>query len=133
MHSLESEKRDQLISGKLCAGSSVEDNSFRRQVMDSLLLNAEMEMHARQLADEVARSNANAELVEESSNKFSANLREIKDMGGNLNAADRLSKTLSRRRLADCALFTLVFLFFYLTCAYILLKRFYFFRIFSFS
>ncbi len=89
-------------------------------------LTTDMRVQARRLAEEVSRGNTNAELVDDSSNQFEANLKGLKDMGGQLKAASRLGGRLSRRRLIDCFLFTIVFAFFYLTCTHIVLKRLYF-------
>lgn len=90
-----------------------------------------MRLHARRLAEEVARGNANAELVDDSSNQVEGNLRELKDMGGQLKVSSRLGGQLSRRRIIDCFIFIMVFGFFYLTCAHIVLKRLYFYRLFG--
>uniref|UniRef100_A0A0X3P0J7 Sec20 n=2 Tax=Schistocephalus solidus TaxID=70667 RepID=A0A0X3P0J7_SCHSO len=126
---LEAAERKQLISGASSTINTTEDAKIRNQVLSSLKLTDEMRIHARRLAEEVARGVANAELVDDSSGQFSSNLKSLKDMGGHLQMAGRLGHKLSRRRIADCVLFTLVFLFFYLTCAYIILKRLYFFKL----
>ena len=88
-----------------------------------------MRLHARRLAEEVARGNTNAELVDESSNQVDANLRGLKEMSGQLKVSERLGGRLSRRRVIDCLVFILVFGFFYLTCAHIVMKRLYLYRL----
>lgn len=88
-----------------------------------------MRLHARRLADEVARGNANAELVDESSNQVATNLRGLKDMGGQLKVSERLGGQITRRRVVDCLVFFLVFGFFFLTCAHIVMKRLYLYRL----
>ncbi|KAL7062165.1 hypothetical protein AAHC03_02016 [Spirometra sp. Aus1] len=128
LRKLETAERKQLISGSSRTNAS-EEAKIRDQVLSSLKLTDEMRIHARRLAEEVARGMANAELVDDSSGQFNSNLKGLKDMGGHLQMAGRLGHKLSRRRIADCVLFTLVFLFFYLTCAYIILKRLYFFKL----
>lgn len=95
-------------------------------------LTGDMRVQARRLAEEVARGNANAELVDSSSNQFGVNLQGLKDMKGQLKASSRLGNRLSRRRIMDCFLFTVVFAFFYLMCAHIVLKRMYLYRLFRF-
>ncbi len=111
--------------------SSVTSRNQKQQVADSLKLTSDMNEQSRRLAAEVAKGNANAELLHESAGQLNSNLVGLREMGGALGGATQLAGKLSRRRVADCALFTLVFLFFYLTCAYIVLKRLYVFRLFS--
>ncbi|KAM3175361.1 hypothetical protein ACTXT7_008689 [Hymenolepis weldensis] len=127
--SLEIAERASLISSPR---HTIEDYSdFRNQLQASLELTADMRVHARRLAEEVARGSANAEIVDESSNQVEANLRSLKEMGGQLNVASRLGTRLSKRFIIDCFIFFLVFGFFYLTVAHIVLKRFYLYRLFG--
>ncbi|VUZ52752.1 unnamed protein product, partial [Hymenolepis diminuta] len=119
--SLEIAERTSLISSS--TRTKEDDSDFQDQLQASLELTADMRVHARRLAEEVARGNANAEMVDESSNQVEANLRGLKEMEGQLNVASRLGARLSKRFIIDCFIFLLVFGFFYLTVAHIVLKR----------
>lgn len=126
---LEMAERASLLAGARRDNS--DDKDLRNQLQASLELTADMRVHARRLAEEVARGNANAEMVDESSNQVEANLRGLKEMGGQLNVASRLGNRLSKRRVIDCFIFLLVFGFFYLSVAHIVLKRLYLYRLFG--
>ncbi|KAL5112806.1 hypothetical protein TcWFU_008783 [Taenia crassiceps] len=127
--SLEISERSALLFNSSRGPNFGSDGDFRDQLEASLQLTADMRLHARRLAEEVARGNANAELVDDSSSQVEGNLRELKDMGGQLKVSARLGGQLSRRRIIDCFIFIVVFGFFYLTCAHIVLKRLYFYRL----
>ncbi|KAM7540872.1 hypothetical protein Aperf_G00000022438 [Anoplocephala perfoliata] len=127
--SLEIAERASLITGS-SRPSRGGDSDLQNQLQASLQLTADMRVHARRLAEEVARGNANAEIVDDSSNQVEANLRGLKEMGGQLNMASRLGGRLSKRRVIDCFVFFLVFGFFYLTVIHIVLKRLYLYRLF---
>ncbi|VEL19459.1 unnamed protein product [Protopolystoma xenopodis] len=86
-------------------------------------LTQELQSHARSLAEQVALSSSNATLAVDSSQKISDNANELREMSGELYVSSRLAKRLSRRRFTDRVLFTLAFLFYFLTCAYIFIKR----------
>ncbi|VDD83774.1 unnamed protein product [Mesocestoides corti] len=129
---LETSERSALLSGsKPVIRDADRFNDLRSQMEASMQLTSEMRVQARRLAEEVARGNANAELVDDSSNQFEANLKGLKEMGGQLKISSHLGGRLSRRRVIDCFIFTLVFAFFYLTCVHIILKRLYVYRLFG--
>ncbi|VDO15473.1 unnamed protein product [Rodentolepis nana] len=127
--SLEIAERTSLISESRRTNGG--DIDLRNQLQASLELTADMRVHARRLAEEVARGSANAEMVDESSNQVETNLRGLKEMGGQLNIASRLGARLSKRFFIDCFIFLLVFGFFYLSVAHIVLKRLYLYRLFG--
>ncbi|KAH9285383.1 hypothetical protein ECG_01906 [Echinococcus granulosus] len=129
--SLEISERSALLSNPYRSSNFGGDSDFHNQLEASLQLTTDMRLHARRLAEEVARGNANAELVDNSSNQVEENLRELKEMGGQLKVSARLGGQLSRRRIIDCFIFIMVFGFFYLTCAHIVLKRLFFYRLFG--
>ncbi|KAL5963204.1 hypothetical protein TSMEX_009085 [Taenia solium] len=103
--SLEISERSALLFNPSRGPNFGSDGDFRDQLEASIQLTADMRLHARRLAEEVARGNANAELVDDSSNQVEGNLRELKDMGGQLKVSARLGGQLSRRRIIDCFIF----------------------------